>query len=159
MVSSLLWHNIEPNICKMYASGTKLWEFFCITKTVVPCPAQLPNFIKWVAQKTYGNSSPYMGKITSKTIHLYFIIICSTHIDCVLSVAVFKNVLLCCMLNGATSFNPSPKETTLKLPILHSIFVKIVTNSNTILKINTDAAFCFAFTKCLYMDEIFYTDK
>ena len=92
-------------------------------------------------------------------LHLYFATICFTYVDCIFLIAVFKNVSFYCILNGATSFNPSPKKITPKLPISCSIFVKIATNSNLIPKANTNAAFCLAFAKCLYIGEISYTDK
>ena len=81
------------------------------------------------------------------------------YINCILSVIVFKNILLCYILDGATSLNPSPKEVTLKLLILCSILAKIAISSNLILGVNTDAAFCLAFAGCLCMGEISYTDK
>ena len=85
--------------------------------------------------------------------------ICFIYIDHILPVIVFENVLLCRILDGATSLNPNLKEATLKLLILYSIFTKIATNSNLILKVNTNAAFCLAFTGYFCIGEIFYTNK
>ena len=53
-----------------------------------------------------------MGRVALKTIRLYFAAIRSTYIDYVLPVAVFKNMSLRRILNGATSLNPSLKEFT-----------------------------------------------
>jgi hypothetical protein len=100
-----------------------------------------------------------MGRVALKTIRLYLAVIYFIYINHILLVIVFKNVLLYYMLDRATSLNPSLKEATLKLLILHTIFTKIITNSNSILEINIDAAFCFAFIGCLYMGEISYTNK
>ena len=100
-----------------------------------------------------------MGRVVLKPLYLYLITICSIYIDYILPVIVFKNALLCYILDGATSFNFSLKEATLKLLILYSILAKIVTSSNSILGVNTDAAFYFTFTGCLYMGEISYTNK
>ena len=100
-----------------------------------------------------------MGRVALKTLYLYLIAICFIYIDRVLLVTVFKNALFYYILNGATSLNPNLKEAILKLLILYSIFVKIVTSSNLILGVNTDAAFCLAFVGCLYMGEISYINK
>ena len=81
------------------------------------------------------------------------------HVNRILLVTVFKNALLCHILNGAISLNPNLKEATLKLLILYSIFAKIATSSNLILGVNTDAAFYFTFAGCLRMGEISYTNK
>ena len=94
-----------------------------------------------------------------KTLHLYLTAIYSIYINCILLVTVFKNTLLCCILDGATSFNFNLKEATLKLPILYSILTKITTSSNLILKVNTNAAFCLTFIGHLYIGEISYTNK
>jgi hypothetical protein len=118
-----------------------------------------PNLMEWVAQRTYGNSSPYMGRVASKNIRSYLAAIRSTHIDRILPVAVFENPSLRRMLDGATSLNPSLKEATQKLPISRSILTKIATGSSSIPGVNTDAAFCLAFAGCLRMGEISYTDK
>src|ERR1700722_8886871 len=107
----------------------------------------------------YGNSSPYIGRVALKTIHLYLAAIRSIYVNCVLLVTVFKNVLLYYILDGATSLNPSPKEATPKLPILRSILAKIATSSNSIQGVNTDAVFCLAFAGCLRIGEISYTNK
>jgi hypothetical protein len=101
----------------------------------------------------------YIGRVALKTLHLYFAVIYSTHIDYILPVAVFENVSLCYILDGATSLNPNLKEATPKLLILYSILAKIVISSNLILGVNTNAVFYFAFTGCLCMGEISYTDK
>ena len=85
--------------------------------------------------------------------------ICSIYINRILLVVVFKNVLLCYILDGAISLNPNLKEATLKLLILCSILTKIVTSSNLILGVNTDATFCLAFAGYLYIGEISYTNK
>ena len=83
----------------------------------------------------------------------------SIYINHILPVIVFKNALLCYILNRATSFNLNLKEATLKLLILYSILAKIMTSSNLILGVNTNAAFYLAFTGCLCMGEISYTNK
>ena len=85
--------------------------------------------------------------------------ICFIYINCILLVTVFKNALLRYILDGATSFNFNLKEATLKLLILYSILAKIVTSSNLILKVNTDAAFCLTFIGYLRMGKISYTNK
>ena len=100
-----------------------------------------------------------MGRVALKTLRLYFIAIRSTHVDRILLVIVFENASLCRILDGATSFNPSLKKATLKLPISRSILAKIVTSNNSIPGVNTDAAFCLAFAGCLRMGEISYTNK
>jgi hypothetical protein len=115
--------------------------------------------MEWVVQRIYSNSFLYMGRVASKTLHLYFAVICFIYIDCILPVIVFENVSLCYILDRATSLNPNLKEATLKLLILYSILVKIVISSNLILGVNTDAAFCLTFAGCLCMGEISYTDK
>jgi hypothetical protein len=66
---------------------------------------------------------------------------------------------LCYILNRAISLNFNLKEATLKLLILYSILAKIATSSNLILKVNTNAAFYLAFTGCLCIGEISYTNK
>ena len=121
--------------------------------------AQLPNFIEWIVQRTYGNSSPYIGRVALKTLYLYLTVICSIYINCILLVIVFENVSLYYILDRATSLNPNQKEATLKLLILDNILAKIITNSNLILGVNTNATFCLAFAGCLCMGEIFYTNK
>jgi hypothetical protein len=100
-----------------------------------------------------------MGRVALKTIYLYLAAIYSIYIDYILPVAVFENASLYYILNRATSLNPSPKEAILKLLILYSIFTKIATNSNLILGVNTDAAFCLTFIGCLCISEISYTNK
>ena len=100
-----------------------------------------------------------MGRVTLKTLYLYLTAIRFIYIDRILPVIVFKNALLYYILDGVTSFNPNLKEATLKLLILYSILAKIVTSSNLILGVNTDAAFYFTFVECLCMSEISYTDK
>ena len=85
--------------------------------------------------------------------------ICFIYINHILLVIVFKNISLCYILYGAISLNLSLKEATLKLLILYSILAKIVISSNLILGVNTNAAFYFAFTGCLYIGEIFYINK
>src|ERR1700679_3960621 len=100
-----------------------------------------------------------MGRVALKTLCLYLTIICSIYIDRILPLIVFENVSLYYILDGVTSLNPNLKEATLKLLILYSILAKIVTSSNLILKVNTNAAFYFAFTGCLCIGEISYTDK
>jgi hypothetical protein len=86
----------------------------------------------------YSNSSLYIGRVALKTIHLYLTVIYSIHINYILPVTVFKNTLLCHILDGATSLNPSLKKATLKLLILYTILAKIVTNSNSTLEVNID---------------------
>ena len=115
--------------------------------------------MEWVAQRTYGNSSPHMGRVASKTLRSYLAAIRSTHVDRILPVAVFKNVLLCYILNGVISFNPNLKEITLKLLILYSILVKIMTSSNLILGVNTNTAFYLTFIGCFCIGEISYINK
>ena len=100
-----------------------------------------------------------MGRVVLKTLYLYLTVICFIYINHILLVTVFKNVLLYYILNRVIFFNLNLKETTLKLLILYNILIKIVTSSNLILGVNTDAAFYFAFTRCLYMGEISYTNK
>ena len=85
--------------------------------------------------------------------------ICFIYIDCILPVTVFKNALLCYILDRVTSLNPNPKEATLKLLISYSILTKIVTSSNLILGVNTNTTFCLTFTGCLCIGEISYTNK
>ena len=85
--------------------------------------------------------------------------ICSIYIDHILPVTVFENALLYYILDGVISFNFNLKEATLKLLILYSILTKIVTNSNLILGVNTDATFCLTFAGCLRMGEISYINK
>ena len=100
-----------------------------------------------------------MGRVALKTLHLYLAAICFIYINHILLVIVFKNILLYYILDRATFFNLNLKEATSKLPILYSILAKIITSSNLILGVNTDAAFCLTFTGCLYIGEISYTDK
>jgi len=100
-----------------------------------------------------------MGRVAPKTIRLYLAAIRSTHVNYILPVAVFKNTLLRRILDGATSLNPSPKEAIPKLLILRSILAKIATSSNSIIGVNTDAAFYLAFTGYLRIGEISYTNK
>jgi hypothetical protein len=100
-----------------------------------------------------------MDRVALKTLYLYFTAIRFIYIDYILPVIVFENILLCHILDGATSLNPNLKEATLKLPILYSILAKIIISSNLILRVNTDAAFYLAFTGCLYIGEISYTNK
>jgi hypothetical protein len=101
----------------------------------------------------------YIGRVALKTLHLYFAIIRFIYINRILPVVVFENILLCYILDGVTSLNLNLKEATLKLLILYSILAKIATSSNLILKVNTNAAFCLAFTGYLYIGEISYTNK
>ena len=100
-----------------------------------------------------------MGRVALKTLCLYLTAIRFIYINCILLVIVFKNISLCYILNGVISFNLNLKEVTLKLLILYSILTKIMTSSNLILGVNTDAAFCLAFAGCFRMGEISYTDK
>ena len=85
---------------------------------------------------------------------IYFI-----YINYILLIIVFKNASLYYILDRVISLNPNLKEFTLKLLILYSILAKIVTSSNLILEVNINIAFYFAFTGCLYMGEISYTNK
>jgi hypothetical protein len=121
--------------------------------------AQLPNFMEWVVQRIYSNSSLYIGRVALKTLYLYLTVIYSIYINYILPVIVFKNTSLYYILDGAISLNLNLKEATLKLLILYSILVKIVTSSNLILKVNIDAAFRLAFAGCLCIGEISYTNK
>jgi len=100
-----------------------------------------------------------MGRVALKTIRLYLTAIRSIYVNYVLLVIVFKNILLRCILNRATSFNLSLKEATPKLPILRSILAKIATSSNSTLGVNTNAAFYLTFVGCLCIGEISYTNK
>jgi hypothetical protein len=100
-----------------------------------------------------------MGRVALKTLYLYLTAIHFIYINRILLVIVFENTSLYYILNGATSFNPNLKEATLKLLISYSILAKIITSSNSILKVNTNAAFCLAFTGYLYIREISYTNK
>ena len=100
-----------------------------------------------------------MGRVALKTLYLYLIIIYSIYINCILLVVVFENALLYYILDRAISLNLNPKEATPKLPILYSILAKIVISSNSILGVNTDAAFYLTFAGCLCIGEISYTDK
>jgi len=100
-----------------------------------------------------------MGRVALKTLHLYLAAIRSIYINRILLVTVFKNVLLYYILDRATSLNPNLKESTRKLLILRSILAKIAISSNSILGVNTDAAFCLAFAGCLRMGKISYTNK
>jgi hypothetical protein len=115
--------------------------------------------MEWVVQRIYSNSSLYIGRVALKTLHLYLAVICSTYIDHILPVTVFENASLCHILDEATSLNSNLKEAIPKLLISYSILTKITTSSNLILKINTNATFCFTFTGCLYIGEISYTNK
>ena len=159
LVASVLWHGIEPSTRKSYASGTKSWQFFCAARAVDAYPAQLPDLMEWVAQRTYGVSSPHMGRVASKTLRSYLSAIRSAHVDRVLPVHVFENLSLRRMLDGATSLNPSIKGVAPKLPILRSTLEKIASSSTSIPGVNVDAAFCLAFAGCLRMGEITYSDK
>ena len=100
-----------------------------------------------------------MGKVALKTIYLYLAAICSIYINYIFLVVVFKNVLLYYILNRVASFNFSLKEAILELPILYSILTKIITSSNLILGVNTNATFYLAFAGYLCIGEIFYTNK
>ena len=115
--------------------------------------------MEWVVQKIYSNSSPYIGRVVLKILRLYLTAIRFIYINRILPVTVFKNALLCYILDRATSFNPNLKEANLKLLISRSILVKIATSSNSILGVNTDAAFYLTFAECLHIGEISYTDK
>ena len=83
----------------------------------------------------------------------------SIYINRILPVVVFRNALLYYILDGAISLNFNLKEATLKLLISRNILAKIVTSSNLILGVNTNAAFCLAFAGCLRMGEISYINK
>ena len=100
-----------------------------------------------------------MGRVALKTLYLYFTAIHSIYINHILLVTVFENASLRHILDGVTSLNLNPKEATPKLPILYSILAKIITSSNLILGVNTDAAFYLTFTGCLHIGEISYTNK
>ena len=100
-----------------------------------------------------------MGRVALKILGLYLAVIRSIYINHILLVIVFKNASLCYILDGVTSFNLNLKEATLKLLILYSILTKIITSSNLILGVNTDAAFYLTFAGCFHMGEISYTDK
>ena len=100
-----------------------------------------------------------MGRVVLKTLYLYLAAICFIYINHILLVIVFENVLFYYILDGEISFNPNLKEATLKLLILYSILTKIITSSNLILEVNTDAAFCLTFAGCLYIGEISYINK
>ena len=100
-----------------------------------------------------------MGRVALKTLYLYLTVIHFIYIDRILLVTVFKNALLYYILDRVISLNLNLKEATLKLLILYSILPKIITSSNLILGVNTDAAFYFTFIGCLCMGEISYTNK
>ena len=100
-----------------------------------------------------------MGRVALKTLCLYLTVIRFIYINCILLVTVFENILLCYILDGVISLNLNPKEATLKLLILYSILAKIITSSNLILGVNTDAAFYLTFTGYLYISKISYTNK
>ena len=100
-----------------------------------------------------------MGRVALKTLHLYLTIIYSIYINYILLVVVFKNISLYYILDGVTFFNPNLKEAILKLLILYSILAKIITSSDLILGINTNAAFYLIFVGYLYIGEISYTNK
>ena len=100
-----------------------------------------------------------MGRVALKTLRLYLAVIRSIYINRILLVTVFKNILLCRILDRAISFNPNLKEATLKLLILYSILIKIVISSNLILGVNTNAIFYLTFARCLYMGKISYINK
>ena len=100
-----------------------------------------------------------MGRIALKILYLYFAVICSIYINRILLVIVFENISLCYILDGATSLNLNLKEATPKLLISYSILTKIVTSSNLILGVNTDATFYLTFIGCLRMGKISYTNK
>ena len=85
---------------------------------------------------------------------IYFI-----YINHILLIIVFKNVSLYYILDGVISLNLNLKEATLKLLILYSILVKIVTSSNLILGVNTNTAFYLTFAGCLCIGKISYTNK
>ena len=85
--------------------------------------------------------------------------ICSIYINHILPVTVFENASLYYILDRVTSFNLNLKEATPKLLILCSILAKIVTSSNLILGVNTNAAFYLTFTGYLCIGKISYTDK
>ena len=83
----------------------------------------------------------------------------SIYINRILPVAVFKNALLCYILDRVTSLNFNLKEAILKLLILYSILAKIVISSNLILGVNTNAAFYLTFIEYLRISKISYTNK
>ena len=85
--------------------------------------------------------------------------ICFINIDRILLVIVFKNILLCYILDRVTSLNPNLKEATLKLLILYNILAKIIISSNLILGVNTNVAFYLTFVGCFCMGEISYINK
>jgi hypothetical protein len=101
----------------------------------------------------------YIGRVALKTIYLYLTTIRFIYINYIFPVIVFKNILLYYILNRVISLNPSLKEATLKLLILHNILAKIIINSNLILKVNIDAAFYLTFIGYLYIGKISYTNK
>jgi hypothetical protein len=101
----------------------------------------------------------YIGRVALKTIYLYLTTIRFIYTNYIFLVIVFKNILLYYILNRVISLNPSLKEATLKLLILHNILAKIIINSNLILKVNIDAAFYLTFIGYLYIGKISYTNK
>jgi hypothetical protein len=101
----------------------------------------------------------YIGKVALKTLYLYLTTIHSIYVNRILPVTVFENISLCYILDRATSFNSNLKEATPKLLILYSILAKIMTNSNLILGVNTNAAFYLTFIGCLHTGKISYTNK
>ena len=100
-----------------------------------------------------------MGRVALKTLYLYLAAICFIYINYILLVAVFKNASLYYILDRVISLNLNLKKATLKLLILYSILAKIITSSNSILGVNTNAAFCLTFIGCLRIGKISYTDK
>ena len=100
-----------------------------------------------------------MGRVVLKILYLYLTVIYFIYINRILLITVFKNISLHYILDGAISLNFNLKEATLKLLILYSILAKIITSSNLILGVNTDAAFCLTFIGYLYIGKISYTNK
>jgi len=159
MAATLIWHGIEPSTRKSYASATKSWEYFCAEKGFSTYPAQRPNLIEWVAQRTYGMGSPFMGKIAAKTLRVYMAAIRSIHVDRSLSVEVFTDPTLRRALDGTTSLNPQPHNVAHKQPISRETLKKIVTGGSTIPTIMGDSAFCLAFAGCFRIGELTYTER
>ena len=100
-----------------------------------------------------------MGRVALKTLYLYLAVIYFIYVDRILPVTVFENALLCYILDRATSLNLNLKKATLKLLILYNILAKIITSSNLILGVNTNATFCLAFIRYLRIGKISHTNK
>jgi hypothetical protein len=82
-----------------------------------------------------------MGRVTPKTLRAYLAAIRSVHVNRVMPVDVFENPSLRRLLDGATSLNPSPKDKTLKLPIVRTTLEKTATGGSSRADITLNSAF------------------